>query len=129
MLPNHSPYVVAEHFRTLEEMYPGRIDLGLGRAPGTDRSTLAQALRRPLNAAENFPADIIELEHYLRGESPIPGVQAIPGRGTNVPLYVLGSSLYGAQLAAKLGLPYSFAGFINPGNQAAGVDFVKFPLA
>lgn len=114
MLPNHSPYTVAEQFGTLEEMYPGRIDLGLGRAPGTDRTTLAKALRRPMNAAENFPSDIIELAHYLKGESPFPGIQAIPGRATNVPLYVLGSSLYGAQLAAKLGLPYSFASHLFP---------------
>lgn len=114
MLPNHSPYVIAEQFGTLEEMHPGRIDLGLGRAPGTDRTTLAKALRRPLNAAENFPADIVELAHYLKGESPFSGIQAIPGRGTNVPLYVLGSSLYGAQLAAQLGLPYSFASHLFP---------------
>lgn len=114
MLPNHSPYVVAEQFGTLEEMYPGRIDLGLGRAPGTDRTTLAKALRRPLNAAENFPSDIIELVHYLKGDSPFPGIQAIPGRGTNVPVYILGSSLYGAQLAAHLGLPYSFASHLFP---------------
>ncbi len=112
MLPNHSPYIVAEQFGTLEEMYPGRI--GLGRAPGTDRTTLARALRRPVNAAENFPSDIIELARYLQGESLIPDVQAIPGRGTNVPLYILGSSLYGAQLAAKLGLPYSFASHLFP---------------
>ncbi|ANE02870.1 LLM class flavin-dependent oxidoreductase [Corynebacterium crudilactis] len=114
MLPNHSPYIVAEQFGTLEEMYPGRIDLGLGRAPGTDRTTLARALRRPMNAAENFPSDIIELMHYLKGESLVPDVQAIPGRGTQVPLYVLGSSLYGAQLSAKLGLPYSFASHLFP---------------
>ncbi|HHU66249.1 LLM class flavin-dependent oxidoreductase [Corynebacterium sp.] len=114
MLPNHSPYIVAEQFGTLEEMYPGRIDLGLGRAPGTDRTTLARALRRPVNAAENFPSDIIELARYLQGESLIPDVQAIPGRDTNVPLYILGSSLYGAQLAAKLGLPYSFASHLFP---------------
>ena len=114
MLPNHSPYIVAEQFGTLEEMYPGRIDLGLGRAPGTDRTTLARALRRQVNAAENFPSDIIELARYLQGESLIPDVQAIPGRGTNVPLYILGSSLYGAQLAAKLGLPYSFASHLFP---------------
>ncbi|MGP6172612.1 LLM class flavin-dependent oxidoreductase [Corynebacterium sp. A21] len=114
MLPNHSPYVVAEQFGTLEEMHPGRIDLGLGRAPGTDRTTLAKALRRPVNAAENFPSDIIELAHYLKGQSLFPEIQAIPGRGTNVPLYILGSSLYGAQLAAKLGLPYSFASHLFP---------------
>lgn len=114
MLPNHSPYVVAEEYGTLEEMYPGRIDLGLGRAPGTDRTTLARALRRDVNAAENFPADILELAGYLSGESPIAGIRAIPGEYTNVPLYVLGSSLYGAQLAAHLGLPYSFAAHLFP---------------
>lgn len=125
MLSNHSPYVVAEQFGTLEEMYPGRIDLGLGRAPGTDRTTLARALRRPLNAAENFPSDIVELMHYLKGESPFPGVQAIPGRGTNVPLYVLGSSLYGAQLAAKLGLPYSFASHLFPPMLEQAVELYR----
>lgn len=114
MLPNHAPYLVAEQFGTLEEMYPGRIDLGLGRAPGTDRTTLARALRRPLDGAASFPSDILELAGYLSGESLLPGVQAVPGRGTNVPLYVLGSSLYGARLAAKLGLPYSFASHLFP---------------
>lgn len=114
MLPNHPPYIVAEQFGTLEEMHPGRIDLGLGRAPGTDRTTLARALRRPLDAAQRFPSDIVELVHYLRGESLLDGVEAIPGRGTHVPIYILGSSLYGAQLAAKLGLPYSFASHLFP---------------
>ena len=114
MLPNHSPYVVAEQFGTLAELYPDRIDLGLGRAPGTDMNTLGRALRRDANAADNFPQDIMELEGYLAGRSRIPGVEAIPGAGTNVPLYILGSSLYGATLAAQLGLPYSFASHFAP---------------
>lgn len=114
MLPNHSPYVIAEQFGTLAELNPGRIDLGLGRAPGTDMNTLGRALRRDPNAAERFPDDIIELHGYLSGNSRIPGVQAIPGAGTNVPLYVLGSSMFGATLAAKLGLPYSFASHFAP---------------
>ncbi len=114
MLPNHSPYVIAEQFGTLAELYPDRIDLGLGRAPGTDMNTLGRALRRSPNAAEHFPQDIMELEGYLAGRSRIPGVDAIPGAGTNVPLYVLGSSLYGATLAAQLGLPYSFASHFAP---------------
>jgi len=114
MLPNHSPYVVAEQFGTLAELYPDRIDLGLGRAPGTDMNTLGRALRRNANAAEHFPQDVMELEGYLAGRSRIPGVDAIPGAGTNVPLYILGSSLYGATLAAQLGLPYSFASHFAP---------------
>lgn len=113
MLPNHSPLTIAEQFGTLAELYPGRIDLGLGRAPGTDMRTL-QALRREPQDAERFPSDVVELQGYLRGASRIPGVQAIPGRFTDVPLYILGSSLFGAQLAAKLGLPYSFASHFAP---------------
>lgn len=109
MLPNHAPYSVAEQFGTLAEMYPGRIDLGLGRAPGTDAKTVGRALRRPYDASDNFPQDVVELNHYLKGSSQIPGVQAYPGAGTNVPIYVLGSSMYGASLAAALGLPYAFA--------------------
>lgn len=109
MLPNHAPYSVAEQFGTLAEMYPGRIDLGLGRAPGTDAKTVGRALRRPFDASDNFPQDVVELNHYLKGSSQIPGVQAYPGAGTNVPIYVLGSSMYGASLAAALGLPYAFA--------------------
>lgn len=114
MLPNHSPYVIAEQFGTLAELYPDRIDLGLGRAPGTDMNTLGRALRRSPNAADHFPQDVMELEGYLAGRSRIPGVDAIPGVGTNVPLYILGSSLYGATLAAQLGLPYSFASHFAP---------------
>lgn len=113
MLPNHSPLVVAEQFGTLAELYPGRIDLGLGRAPGTDPRTL-QALRRAPEAAENFPQDVRELQGFLRDESLIPGVRAVPGAGTNVPLTILGSSLFGAQLAAAYGLPYAFASHFAP---------------
>ena len=114
MLPNHSPYVIAEQFGTLEELYPGRIDLGLGRAPGTDQQTLGRALRRDPRSAENFPNDVLELQAYLAGDPIIPGVKSVPGAGTNVPLYILGSSLFGASLAAKLGLPYSFASHFAP---------------
>ncbi|GAA1676511.1 alkanal monooxygenase [Citricoccus zhacaiensis] len=113
MLPNHSPLVIAEQFGTLAEIHPGRIDLGLGRAPGTDQRTMT-ALRRDPSAADTFPRDIKELQGYLRGESLIPGVDAFPGHGTNVPLYILGSSQYGAQLAAALGLGYSFASHFAP---------------
>ena len=113
MLPNHSPLVIAEQFGTLAEIHPGRIDRGLGRAPGTDQRTM-MALRRDPSAADTFPRDIKELQGYLRGESLIPGVDAFPGHGTNVPLYILGSSQYGAQLAAALGLGYSFASHFAP---------------
>lgn len=113
MLPNHAPLTVAEQFGTLAEMYPDRIDLGLGRAPGTDMRTL-QALRRSPNDAERFPQDVKELQGYLTGDTQIPGVHATPGKGTNVPLYILGSSLFGASLAAALGLPYAFASHFAP---------------
>ncbi|MDO4920131.1 LLM class flavin-dependent oxidoreductase [Kocuria sp.] len=113
MLPNHSPLTVAEQFGTLAELHPGRIDLGLGRAPGTDMRTL-RALRRSPEAAENFPQDVRELQGYLRDESVVPGVRAVPGAGTNVPLTILGSSLFGAQLAAAYGLPYAFASHFAP---------------
>ncbi|MDY3126585.1 MAG: LLM class flavin-dependent oxidoreductase [Corynebacterium sp.] len=114
MLPNHAPYVVAEQFGALAEMYPDRIDLGLGRAPGTDAHTLGRALRRDELGAERFPEDVKELAAFLSEVSPIPGVTAFPGAGTQVPLYILGSSLFGASLAAKLGLPYAFASHFAP---------------
>ncbi|MBB4735416.1 luciferase family oxidoreductase group 1 [Micrococcus cohnii] len=122
MLPNHSPLVIAEQFGTLAELHPDRIDLGLGRAPGTDQRTL-QALRRDPSAADRFPQDVLELQGYLRGESRVPGIDAYPGHGTDVPLYILGSSLFGAQLAAQLGLPYAFASHFAPQmlDQAARV--------
>ncbi len=113
MLPNHAPLVIAEQFGTLAELHPGRIDLGLGRAPGSDQNT-ARALRRENSAVDTFPQDIQELQGYLTGETLIPNVHAVPGRGTNVPLYILGSSLFGAQLAAALGLPYAFASHFAP---------------
>nr|WP_254455826.1 LLM class flavin-dependent oxidoreductase [Paeniglutamicibacter quisquiliarum] len=113
MLPNHSPLVIAEQFGTLETLFPGRIDLGLGRAPGTDQATF-RALRRDPAAADAFPHDVLELQAYLGETSRIEGVNAYPGHGTNVPLYILGSSLFGARLAAQLGLPYSFASHFAP---------------
>src|SRR5262249_3271444 len=105
MLPNHAPLVIAEQFGALECLHPGRIDLGLGRAPGSDQNTLLRALRRTPDAAETFPQDVLELQAFLGDQSRIPGVEAIPGKGTKVPLYILGSSLFGAELAAALGLP------------------------
>ncbi len=113
MLPNHSPLVIAEQYGTLETLHPGRIDLGLGRAPGSDQLT-ARALRRDAAAAERFPEDVLELQGYLTGPSRVPGIEATPGKGTDVPLFILGSSLFGAQLAAMLGLPYSFASHFAP---------------
>jgi putative transposase len=113
MLPNHAPLTIAEQFGTLEALYPGRIDLGLGRAPGSDQNTM-RAMRRDVMSSDQFPQDVLELQAYLRGESLIPGVQAVPGAGSHVPLYLLGSSLFGAQLAAALGLPYAFASHFAP---------------
>ena len=113
MLPNHPPLVIAEQFGTLAELYPDRIDLGLGRAPGTDHQTM-RALRRDHNAADTFPQDVLELQSYLSDQTQDSGVYAYPGRGTNVPLYILGSSLFGARLAAQLGLPYAFASHFAP---------------
>src|ERR1700724_222211 len=113
MLPNHSPLVIAEQFGTLESLYPGRIDLGLGRAPGTDQRTL-RALRRDANSADTFPHDVRELQAFLGPLQPGQSVQAVPGTGTNVPIWILGSSLFGAQLAAEFGLPYAFASHFAP---------------
>ena len=113
MLPNHAPLVVAEQFGTLATFFPGRIDLGLGRAPGTDMGT-ARALRRTLQASDDFPADVEELIGYLSPAQPGAQVRAIPGEGTEVPVWILGSSLYGAQLAAHFGLPYAFASHFAP---------------
>ncbi|NEK87734.1 LLM class flavin-dependent oxidoreductase [Blastococcus saxobsidens] len=113
MLPNHSPLTIAEQFGTLDAMYPGRIDLGLGRAPGSDQNTM-YALRRDPHSAETFPQDVLELQAYLAGETRVPGVDAIPGKGSRVPLYILGSSMFGAKLAAALGLPYAFASHFAP---------------
>lgn len=114
MLPNHAPIVIAEQFGTLATLHPGRIDLGLGRAPGTDQHT-ARALRRTLTNGDDFPQDVLELQSYFRPARPNQAVQAIPATGTEVPIWILGSSTYGAQLAAELGLPYAFASHFAPG--------------
>ena len=116
MLPNHSPLVVAEQFGTLASLYPGPIDLGLGRAPGTDMLT-ARALRRDAGtSAEEFPQDVQELQAYFSAEEPGQRIRAVPGTGLEVPIWLLGSSLFGAQLAAALGLPYAFASHFAPGD-------------
>ena len=114
MLPNHAPLVVAEQFGTLETLFPGRIDLGLGRAPGTDQNT-SRALRRDLATnAEQFPQDVLELRAYFEDAEPGQLIRAVPGVGTKVPLWILGSSLFGAQVAAALGLPFAFASHFAP---------------
>ena len=113
MLPNHSPLTIAEQYGTLAALHPGRIDLGLGRAPGSDQATM-RAMRRDHTSSDTFPEDVLELQGYLTGETRVPGVRATPGDGTDVPLYILGSSLFGARLAAALGLPYAFASHFAP---------------
>ena len=114
MLPNHAPLVIAEQFGTLAALHPGRIELGLGRAPGTDQIT-ARAMRRNLDASsDEFPQDVLELMHYFQAPEPDQVVQAVPGGGLDVPIWILGSSTYGAQLAAILGLPYAFASHFAP---------------
>lgn len=124
MLPNHSPLVIAEQFGTLESLYPGRIDLGLGRAPGSDQAT-ARALRRDLNSSPDaFPQDVVELMDFMSDE-PRQTVRAVPGRGTNVPVWILGSSLFGAQLAAMLGLPFAFASHFAPAHMMHAIDIYR----
>lgn len=113
MLPNHAPYIIAEQFGTLEALYPGRIDLGLGRAPGTDQMTL-RALRRDPTSADRFPQDVLELQAFLGPVEPGQKIEAVPGSNSNVPLWILGSSLFGAQVAAAYGLPYGFASHFAP---------------
>ena len=115
MLPNHAPLTIAEQFGTLAELFPGRIDLGLGRAPGTDRPTM-RALRRSLESSgeDGFPNDVLELQGYLAPLSAEAQVRAVPGQGTEVPIWLLGSSLYSAQLSAYLGLPFAFASHFAP---------------
>jgi len=128
MLPNHSPLQVAEQFGTLESLYPGRIDLGLGRAPGTDQTT-ARAMRRDLvAAAERFPEDVVELRGLFEAARTDQAIRAVPGAGLHVPLWMLGSSLFGAQLAARLGLPYAFASHFAPAalDQALAVYRERF---
>jgi len=124
MLPNHAPLTIAEQFGTLAELHPGRIDLGLGRAPGSDQIT-QWALRRDPSAAERFPQDVLELQGYLTGQTRVPGVDAMPGKGTDVPLYILGSSLFGASLAAALGLPFAFASHFAPDALEPAVELYR----
>jgi luciferase family oxidoreductase group 1 len=124
MLPNHAPLVIAEQFGTLESLYPGRIDLGLGRAPGTDQRTV-QALRRHPGDAENFPGDVLELQALLGPLRPGQAVQAVPGTGLRVPIWILGSSLFGAQMAAMLGLPYAFASHFAPDALLQALEFYR----
>lgn len=124
MLPNHSPLVIAEQFGTLESLYPGRIDLGLGRAPGSDQQT-ARALRRSITAADSFPQDVVELQRYFQSPDGVNGVRAVPGTGLNVPIWILGSSLFGAGLAARLGLPYAFASHFAPEHLLEALELYR----
>jgi luciferase family oxidoreductase group 1 len=125
MLPNHAPLVIAEQFGTLEALYPGRIDLGLGRAPGSDQLT-AHALRRTLSGdVDNFPQDVVELMSYFRAAEPGQRVRAVPGAGLDVPIWILGSSLFGAQLAAALGLPFAFASHFAPAQMTEAVELYR----
>ena len=124
MLPNHAPLVIAEQFGTLAQMHPGRIDLGLGRAPGTDQLT-SRALRRPVSSVESFPQDILELQSYFSSAAASRSVQAVPAAGTDVPLWILGSSTYGAQLAAEFGLPYAFASHFAPAQLMTALELYR----
>ena len=124
MLPNHAPLVIAEQFGTLATLYPDRVDLGLGRAPGTDMMT-ARALRRNLEAGDSFPQDVLELMLYFEPSSAGQKLRAIPGEGTRIPVFILGSSLYGAQLAAHLGLPYAFASHFAPAALDQAVEIYR----
>ncbi|HYP17229.1 MAG TPA: LLM class flavin-dependent oxidoreductase [Opitutus sp.] len=125
MLPNHAPLVIAEQFGTLESLFPGRIDLGLGRAPGTDLAT-AQALRRGrTHSADTFPQDVVELQAYFRSEDCDPAVQAVPGAGLEIPIWLLGSSLFSAKLAAVLGLPFAFAAHFAPDLLLEALDVYR----
>jgi luciferase family oxidoreductase group 1 len=124
MLPNHSPMVIAEQFGTLEALYPGRIDLGLGRAPGSDGLT-QRALRRDPMAAQTFPQDVQELQAFLAPEQPGQAIRAVPGVGAQVPLWILGSSTFGAQLAAFLGLPYGFASHFAPDDLLPALEIYR----
>jgi luciferase family oxidoreductase group 1 len=124
MLPNHAPLLIAEQFGTLAALHPGRIDLGLGRAPGSDPAT-SRALRRDASAADSFPQDVLELMHYFEPATPGQQVQAVPGAGQEVPIWILGSSLFGAQLAAALGLPYAFASHFAPRMMSEAVALYR----
>jgi luciferase family oxidoreductase group 1 len=124
MLPNHAPLVIAEQFGTLASLYPGRIDLGLGRAPGSDQ-TVMRALRRSPASGDSFPQDVVELLSYFRASEPGQAVQAVPGAGVDVPVWILGSSLFGAQLAAALGLPFAFASHFAPSMMMQAIDVYR----
>ena len=128
MLPNHAPLIIAEQFGTLASLYPDRIDLGLGRAPGTDQRTM-QALRRnltsPSERVDSFPRDVLELQHYFDDAQPGQAVRAVPGEGLHVPLWLLGSSLYSAELAGRLGLPFAFASHFAPGLLMQALDIYR----
>jgi luciferase family oxidoreductase group 1 len=124
MLPNHAPIVIAEQFGTLARLFPGRIDLGLGRAPGTDQATV-RALRRSFAGVDSFPQDVLELQYFFAPVQPGQLVQAVPAAGTEVPLWILGSSTYGAQLAAELGLPYAFASHFAPDQLLPALDIYR----
>jgi luciferase family oxidoreductase group 1 len=124
MLPNHAPYIIAEQFGTLARLYGDRIDLGLGRAPGTDQLTL-RAIRRPPEAAEHFPEDVIELQAYFEPAAAGQRLEAVPAAGTRVPLWILGSSHFGAMLAAELGLPYAFASHFAPDLLLPALDIYR----
>jgi len=124
MLPNHAPIVIAEQFGTLARLFPGRIDLGLGRAPGTDQATV-RALRRSFAGVDSFPQDVLELQYFFAPAEPGQLVQAVPAAGTEVPLWILGSSTYGAQLAAELGLPYAFASHFAPDQLLPALDIYR----
>ena len=124
MLPNHAPLLIAEQFGTLAALYPGRIDLGLGRAPGSDQ-TAAHAMRRSLSQGDDFPQDVMELLEYFKPATPGQPLQAVPGAGLDVPVWILGSSTYGAQLAAALGLPYAFASHFAPAQMEQAVAIYR----
>ena len=125
MLPNHAPLIIAEQFGTLAALYPGRIDLGLGRAPGTDQRT-ARALRRNMgDTGESFPQDVLELQSYFDPVKPGQAVRAVPGAGLDVPIWLLGSSLFSAQLAAELGLPFAFASHFAPGYLQSAIEIYR----
>lgn len=124
MLPNHAPLVIAEQFGTLAALFPGRIDLGVGRAPGTDPLT-SRALRRDQTNADSFPQDVVELESYFREATPDQKIRAVPGVGLKVPIWILGSSMFGAQLAAMLGLPYAFASHFAPDDLMGAIEHYR----
>ncbi len=125
MLPNHAPLVIAEQFGTLESLFPGRIDLGLGRAPGTDPLTARALMRGRINSADTFPQDVMELRSYFRPAVPGQAVRAVPGSGLKVPIWLLGSSLFSAKLAASLGLPFAFASHFAPDLLQEALDLYR----